>query len=139
MSLVSLDTPTYAVPETRLVPVDGFLANMEPIPPSRMFLINKSLKVYKEKYPDRTVYDASQGDGGASLPGVPLEILERAAQMQYEHGTAYDMPFGTEAYRKSVIENYWQIDASLGIGPANVLGAAGGRDIVNYLRLLWRD
>jgi aspartate aminotransferase len=128
MSLVSLDTPTYAVPETRLVPVDGFLANMEPIPPSRMFLINKSLKVYKEKYPDRTVYDASQGDGGASLPGVPLEILERAAQMQYEHGTAYDMPFGTEAYRKSVIENYWQIDASLGIGPANVLGAAGGRD-----------
>ena len=128
MSLVSLDTPTYAVPETRLVPVDGFLANMEPIPPSRMFLINKSLKVYKEKYPDRTVYDASQGDGGASLPGVPLEILERAAQMQYEHGTTYDMPFGTEAYRKSVIENYWQIDASLGIGPANVLGAAGGRD-----------
>jgi aspartate aminotransferase len=128
MTLVSLDIPTYAVPESRLVPVDGFLANMEPIPPSRMFLINKSLKVYQEKYPDRPVYDASQGDGGASLPGVPPEILERAAQMQYEHGTAYDMPFGTAAYRKSVIENYWQIDPGLGIGPANVLGAAGGRD-----------
>ena len=63
------------------------------IPPSRMFLINKSLKVYQEKNPGAPVFDASQGDGGASLPGVPRAILERAAQMQIEHGTAYDMPY----------------------------------------------
>ncbi len=49
-------------------------------------------------------------------------------QLQIEHGTAYDMPFGTDAYRKSVIEQYWKLDASSGWGPANVLGTAGGRD-----------
>jgi aspartate aminotransferase len=86
------------------------------------------LKVYLEKNPGSPIFDASQGDGGASLPGVPRPILERAAQLQLEHGTAYDMPFGTEAYRKSVIEKYWKLDASSGWGPANVLGTAGGRD-----------
>ena len=38
------------------------------------------------------------------------------------------MPFGTEAYRKVVIEKYWQIEPGLGIGPENVLATAGGRD-----------
>ena len=48
--------------------------------------------------------------------------------MQIEHGTAYDMPFGTDAYRKAVIERYWKLDLSLGWGPVNVLGTCGGRD-----------
>ncbi len=122
------DVPAYAVPENRLVPVDSFPSNLEPIPPSRMFLINKALKVYQAKYPGEATYDASQGDGGASLPGTPKQILERAGQLQIEHGTAYDMPFGTEAYRKVVIEKYWQIEPGLGIGPENVLATAGGRD-----------
>ncbi len=61
-------------------------------------------------------------------PGHPRPILERALQLQIEHGTAYDMPFGTDAYRKSVIEQYWKLDASSGWGPANVLATAGGRD-----------
>lgn len=122
------DTPTYAVPETNLVPVSDYLSNTFTIPPSRMFLINKSLKVYKEKYPGRMTYDASQGDGGASLPGVPVEILERAAQLQIEHGTAYDMPYGTDAYRRCVVERYWQLEPDSGIGPGNVTGTAGGRD-----------
>jgi len=121
-------TPVYAVPEENLVPVSDHLSKMMDIPPSRMFLINKSLKVYLEKNPGGKIYDASQGDGGASLPGVPREILERAAQLQIEHGTSYDMPFGTEAYRKSVVEQYWQLDPSIGWGPANVLGTCGGRD-----------
>jgi aspartate/methionine/tyrosine aminotransferase len=38
------------------------------------------------------------------------------------------MPFGTAAYRETVIEKYWQLDPSLGWGPANVLGTCGGRD-----------
>jgi aspartate aminotransferase len=125
---VSNTTPVYAVQDTNLVPVNSYLKDMQPIPPSRMFLINKSLKVYQEKNPGSPVFDASQGDGGASLPGVPRAILERATQMQIEHGTAYDMPFGTDAYRKSVIEKYWHLDPSLGFGPANVLGTCGGRD-----------
>jgi aspartate/methionine/tyrosine aminotransferase len=122
------ETPVYAVPDANLIPVSGYLKDTMAIPPSRMFLINKSLKVYQEKNPGAAVFDASQGDGGASLPGVPKPILERAAQMQIEHGSAYDMPYGTDAYRKVVVEKYWKLDASLGYGPANVLGTAGGRD-----------
>jgi len=93
-----------------------------------MFLINKSLAVYRRSYPNGQTFDASQGDGGASLPGVPKEVLEHAHQLQMEHGTAYDMPFGTEAYRKAVVEQYWRLDAATGLGPNNVIGAQGGRD-----------
>lgn len=125
---VSNATPVLAVDEKKLIPVSDHLKQMADIPPSRMFLINKSLKVYLEKKPGAKVFDASQGDGGASLPGTPKAILERAAQLQIEHGTAYDMPFGTDAYRKAVVEQYWKLDADLGVGPANVLGTAGGRD-----------
>ncbi|MEJ5222826.1 MAG: aminotransferase class I/II-fold pyridoxal phosphate-dependent enzyme [Anaerolineales bacterium] len=121
-------TPVLAVDEANLIPVSAHLKAMADIPPSRMFLINKSLKVYLEKNPGAKIYDASQGDGGASLPGVPRALLERAAQLQIEHGTSYDMPFGTEAYRKAVIEQYWKLDSASGWGPANVLGTAGGRD-----------
>ena len=127
-ALASPDTPTYAVPEENLVPVGDHLAQLFPIPASRMFLINKSLKVYRDRRPGSPVFDASQGDGGASLPGVPGALLERAARLQIEHGSAYDMPFGTDAYRRSVIEDYWQLDPGLGIGPGNVLAAVGGRD-----------
>jgi len=126
--VISNATPVYAVPEKNLVPVSGHLRGMMDIPPSRMFLINKSLKVHLEKNPGAQIFDASQGDGGASLPGVPQIILERAARMQVEHGSAYDMPFGTEAYRRSVIERYWKLDPGLGWGPNNVLATAGGRD-----------
>ena len=128
--LTPLDSyqPVYAVPEWNLTPVSEHLTRMTPIPASRMFLINKSLKVYQQKYPGSPIFDASQGDGGASLPGVPREILEKAAQMQIENGTAYDMPFGTEAFRRSVVEDYWQLDSGSGIGPGNVLAAVGGRD-----------
>jgi aspartate aminotransferase len=125
---ISNTTPVFAVDEKNLVPVSDHLKQMADIPPSRMFLINKSLKVYVEKNPGAKIFDASQGDGGASLPGVPKAILERAAQLQIEHGTSYDMPFGTDAYRKSVVEQYWKLDSASGWGPANVLGTAGGRD-----------
>src|SRR5574341_571680 len=124
--LAAPDVPVFAVPEATLVPVSAHLAQMAPIPPSRMFLINKSLKSYIEKYPNSPTFDASQGDGGASLPGVPMELLEQAAKMQIEHGTAYDMPFGTDRFRKVVVEQYWKLDPGLGFGPANVLATVGG-------------
>ncbi len=125
---ISNATPVLAVDEKNLIPVSDHLKQMADIPPSRMFLINKSLKVYVEKNAGAKIFDASQGDGGASLPGTPKALLERALQLQLEHGTAYDMPFGTDAYRKAVIEQYWKLDSSSGWGPANVLGTAGGRD-----------
>jgi aspartate/methionine/tyrosine aminotransferase len=127
-SLVPNDVPTYAVPESYLVPPDDYLKKQIDIPASRMFLINKSLKVFREKYPDRPMYDASQGDGGASLPGVPRPILERAAQLQLEHGTAYDMPYGTDAFRKAVLEKYWHVNPQVGLAAGNVIATAGGRD-----------
>jgi aspartate/methionine/tyrosine aminotransferase len=126
--LASPDTPAFAVPEATLVPVSDHLTRLTPIPASRMFLINKSLKVFRQKYPERAMFDASQGDGGASLPGVPREILQHAAQMQLEHGTAYDMPYGTDEYRQVVLEKYWKMDPALGFGPGNVMGVQGGRD-----------
>ena len=124
----STSQPEFAVPETNLVPVSGFLNDLTPIPPSRMFLINKSLRVYREKFQNQPIFDASQGDGGASLPGVPRQLLERAAQLQIEQGTAYDMPYGTDAYRRCVLEQYWKVDSDLGIGPGNIAATVGGRD-----------
>jgi hypothetical protein len=121
----SLDSPVYAVPEANLIPVGDYLKLLTPIPPSRMFLINKSLSVYRQARPGEATFDASQGDGGASLPGVPRNVLERAQQLQLEHGTGYDMPFGTDAYRKSVVEQYWLDPAEP--GPNNVIGTQGGR------------
>ena len=125
---ISNATPVFAVEESNLVPVSDHLKQMADIPPSRMFLINKSLKTYKDNNPDSPTFDASQGDGGASLPGTPKPILERAFQLQLERGTSYDMPFGNADYRKSVIEQYWKLDSSSGWGPANVLASTGGRD-----------
>ena len=126
--LLSPEKPAFAVPEGNLVPVGDHLGRMMAIPPSRMFLINKSLKVFQEKQPGVPVFDASQGDGGASLPGVPGALLDRAFELQKQHGTAYDMPFGTEAYRKAVAEAYWKLAPDTGWGTANVIGTQGGRD-----------
>jgi len=125
---VSQDTPVFVTPQENLIPVSDTPSRMVDIPPSRMFLIKKGLNAYRDKNLDSPIYDASQGDGGASLPGVPLEILERAHKLQVEQGTSYDMPYGTDKFRKSVIEDYWKLDAESGMGPANVLATVGGRD-----------
>ena len=122
--------PVYAVPEQNLTPVDNYLSQSAAIPASRMFLIKKNLKIFSQDHPGEEVYDASHGDGGASLPGVPDEILAAAAEMQIKNGTAYDMPYGTDLFRKTVIEDYWHLDPQLGYGPANVLAGVGGRDVL---------
>jgi len=103
---------------------------MAAIPPSRMFLIKKSLKTYRERDPAGQTFDASQGDGGASLPGVPPEILEAAYKLQVDHGTQYDMPFGCNAFRECVIEDYWRAEPATGLAPTNVLAGVGGRDVL---------
>ncbi|NPA05853.1 MAG: pyridoxal phosphate-dependent aminotransferase [Chloroflexi bacterium] len=120
--------PEFVVPDEARVPVDPYLQRMQPIPPSRMFLVKQGLRRFRERYPDRPVYDASQGDGGASLPGVRPDILERAAAMQIERGTAYTMPNGTAEFRTAIAERYWAFDPNLGWGPENIIAAVGGRD-----------
>ncbi len=123
------DTPRFAVPEKHLVPVNPYPSNQYAIPPSRMFIIKLSLKKYREKWgPDAAIFDASQGDGGASLPGVPAAILDQAHAIVKQHGTGYDFPYGTDAFRRAVVEDYWGLDPALGWGPTNVLAAVGGRD-----------
>ncbi|MBL8133721.1 MAG: pyridoxal phosphate-dependent aminotransferase [Anaerolineae bacterium] len=129
MAQINNDTPLYVVPSEKRVPVNGYPAQMAQTPPSRMFLIREALKGYREKYgADAVTFDASQGDGGASLPGVPREILERALALQIEHGSAYDQPFGTVQFRKAAAELYWQFDAASGWGPNNIVFVQGGRD-----------
>ncbi len=128
-SIASLDTPVFAVPEEALVPVNGYPASQVTIPQSKMFVIKKLLENYRAKEGANAVtYDASQGDGGASLPGVPHELLDRANEMQKKKGTGYDQPYGTDAFRKATAEQYWQLDASTGFGPANIAATDGGRD-----------
>jgi aspartate/methionine/tyrosine aminotransferase len=122
------DTPVFVTPPENRIPVNDYPAHMMDIPPSRMFLIKKGLAAYVESHPGSPIYDASQGDGGASLPGVPPEILDEANALQVEHGTGYDSPFGSTVFRQSVVEDYWQLDADTGLGPANVLAGVGGRD-----------
>ena len=120
--------PALVVDIDQLVGLDSSPERMLPIPGSRMFEINEALKVYLAREPGGSVFDASQGDGGASLPGVSRELLEAAQRLQIEHGTGYDKPFGTPAYRRAVVEDYWGLDASTGWGPANVIACQGGRD-----------
>jgi aspartate aminotransferase len=128
-SLLNLDIPEYAVPSENLVPVNDYPSHMQNIPPSRMFTIKLALDKYKEKAGQNApVYDASQGDGGESLPGVPRELLERALELHIEHGTAYDKPYGTDFFRKITSEQYWKFAPGTGFGPQNIIFAQGGRD-----------
>jgi len=131
-AITNLDSPEYAVPDPNLIPVSAYPSKMATIPPSRMFTIKTALKTYLQKAgEDAKTYDASQGDGGASLPGVPRKYLERALELQIEHGTGYDKPFGTDMFRTATAEQYWQFDAESGFGPENIIFTQGGRDALN--------
>ncbi|MDZ4769430.1 MAG: pyridoxal phosphate-dependent aminotransferase [Chloroflexota bacterium] len=123
------ETPIFVQPPEKRIPVNGYPGNMAEIPASRMFLIREALKAYRDTHgADAVTFDASQGDGGASLPGVPRELLERALQLQLDHGSAYDQPFGTAQFRKAAAEQYWQFTTASGWGQSNIVFVQGGRD-----------
>lgn len=125
----NLEVPEYAVPPENRIEVNGYRKTMMSIPPSRMFTIKEALATYKKKAgQDADVYDASQGDGGASLPGVPEFILREAFELQLQHGTGYDKPFGTQQFREVSANQYWQLDSESGWGPENIIFTQGGRD-----------
>ncbi len=129
--MISPDEPYYAVPQEKLVPLSDHLGQLLPVAVSRITVIKNSMNAFRAANPGQPTYDASQGDGGASLPGTPPEVLERALALQIKQGTAYVPPAGTEAFRRSVIEQYWKVQPGLGLGPQNVLAASGGRDALN--------
>lgn len=123
--------PEYAVSDQYLLAVNGYPSHMQPIPTSKMFVVKRALKTYLAKAgAGAATYDASQGDGGESLTGVPPEILERAYQIQREVGTGYDTPAGNERFRRATAEQYWKFEAEIGWGPDNILAGQGGRDIL---------
>ncbi|NPA31374.1 MAG: pyridoxal phosphate-dependent aminotransferase [Chloroflexi bacterium] len=128
MSASSGVAPQFVVPPAARVPVSDHLKRMQPIPPSRMFLVKQGLRAFRERHPDRPTYDASQGDGGASLPGVPRAILERAAALQIQRGTGYTLPSGTTEFRRALAETYWALAPDIGWGPDNIVATVGGRD-----------
>ena len=137
--LMPNDRPVYAVTDEHLIPVSDHLSRMQPFEPNRNYFIRQSLEVFRKHNPNAPTFDASQGDGGASLPGTPPAILERAAQLQIKHGTSYDPPNGPKEYRQAVIEKYWKLDSTLDITPENVLATAGGRDALQkaYMSMLY--
>ncbi|MDX2160764.1 MAG: aminotransferase class I/II-fold pyridoxal phosphate-dependent enzyme [bacterium] len=122
-------TPEFVHPEPYRIPVSAYPAQMMEIPPSRMFLIRDALNVYRQKIgPNAVTFDASQGDGGASLPGVPQALLEAALKLQIEHGSAYDQPWGTARFRKAAAEAYWKLEPQSGWTTDNIIFVQGGRD-----------
>lgn len=124
-----VNEPIFSVESDGLLPVLDYPSQMTPIPTSKMFVVKRALATYKAKYgQDAVVYDASQGDGGESLTGVPADILRQAAELQIAIGTAYDTPAGHPRFRKAAAENYWQL--GVGWGPDNILAGQGGRDIL---------
>lgn len=126
------DVPEYVVDPQYRIPVVDYPARMTPIPPSRMFTIKQGLDKYLVKAgAGAPIYDASQGDGGASLPGVPRHILERALELQLQHGSGYDKPYGTDEFRKMAAERYWGLAADTGWGTENIIFVQGGRDGLN--------
>ncbi len=123
--------PRYAVPDENLVPPNDYPTHQMRIPPSRMFIIKEALRTYKDKVgQDAETFDASQGDGGASLQGVPEAILRKAFELQVKHGTGYDKPYGYDGFRDAVANAYWNINPNTGWGPTNVLAGIGGRDVL---------
>jgi hypothetical protein len=100
--ITNLDMPEFVVPPENRVQVNDYPAHQMPIPPSRMFLIRDALQKYKAVAGENApTFDASQGDGGASLPGVPVDILQRALELQIKMGTAYNQPWGHGAVPQS--------------------------------------
>lgn len=127
--LSRLDQPVYALGSDFQIGVNDYPSRMKTIPSSRMFTIKEALKTYKQKAgQDAEVYDASQGDGGASLPGVPEDILRDAVELQIKQGTGYNKPYGTNLFREVSANQYWEINSDTGWGSENIVFTQGGRD-----------
>ena len=105
------------------------------LPPSQMFLIKLGLAAFQKEHPDTTVYDASQGDGGASLPGLsPTELTEALMRfLPTQHATRYGSPQGDARVRQALFERYYRLSMSLGLTPDHIVLTDGGRDALQKL------
>lgn len=103
------------------------------LPPSQMFLIKKGLESYRRDRPGHPVFDASQGDGGASLGGIAREELSTALCrfLPSVHATAYGTPQGDARVRRVIFENFYGLSSDSGLSPDHVVLTDGGRDALS--------
>lgn len=103
------------------------------LPPSQMFLIKGGLEVYRRDHPGRSVFDASQGDGGASLGGIAsVELCDALSRfLPSVHATAYGTPQGDVRVRKAIFANFYGLTADSGLTPDHVVLTDGGRDALS--------
>ncbi|OGL97299.1 hypothetical protein A2318_01410 [Candidatus Uhrbacteria bacterium RIFOXYB2_FULL_45_11] len=114
-------------PETAHIPQEPSFRRQLPV--SNMFLIKQELGTFERNHPNTPTYDASQGDGGATLGGVPSEELAKAllSFAPKTQTTAYGRPNGDSRVRTVLLENYWNLD-TIGFTPDQILVTDGGRD-----------
>ena len=111
------------------VPVNDYPSDMMPIPPSRMFLIRDALQKYKANAGENApTYDASQGDGGASLPGVPAEILRTRLELQIKMGRLTTNPGERRSSARPLPKITGSSTPASGWGTENIVFVQGGRD-----------
>ncbi len=123
-------SPKYFDLSEHLVPISAM--DKREVKPSGMFTIKLELGEFMQEYPDRNVYDASQGDGGFSLGGIPPEELTEALlrYLPQSRSTQYGNPIGREDVREAVFHNYYGFDTLTGLTPDNVIFGDGGRDLL---------
>jgi aspartate aminotransferase len=97
------------------------------LPASQMFLIKQGLDRFRGAHPSREVFDASQGDGGASLGGISREELAHALCrfLPQTSATTYGTPQGDKRVRESIVYNYYGVSSGT---PDHVVVCDGGRD-----------
>ena len=115
------DSPTHQIPKSTL--------NKRIILPSKMFLIKEELKGFATDNPKSKIYNASQGDGGLSLGGIPpRELADALVRYLPQHGsTKYGDPIGRIDIREAIINNYYRFDT---LTSENIILGDGGRDLL---------
>lgn len=99
------------------------------LPPSQMFLVRKGLAAFMTSHPGLSTFDASQGDGGASLGGIPPQELSDALLrfLPNKQATAYGTPQGDARVRQVIFQNLYQLEGT-GLSPQHIVLCDGGRD-----------
>jgi len=102
------------------------------VSPSKMFTVKLELNTFLERNPGAKVYDASQGDGGLSLGGIPpTELAEALVRyLPSINATRYGNPVGREDVRTAIFENYYRFGSATGLTPDHVVIGDGGRDML---------
>ena len=118
---VFYDQPESQIPST--------LLNKRIIMPSKMFLIKEELKTFAAQNPDTPIYNASQGDGGLTLGGIPPRELADALirYLPEEGSTKYGDPTGRADVREAILRNYYRLES---LTTDNIILGDGGRDLL---------